>query len=85
MNTLVVLDYITTSVLFIRIDEEMAKALEEEYENDSMAWLEESGLEEKFGFSVSNSNWMLCDGVPEMFYCYPWKKGNEKVQMFPCM
>ena len=84
-NTLVVLDYITQKVLFIRLTDEMVNKLEEEYENDSEAWIADSGLEEKFGFDISNANWMLCDtdDNPEIYYCYP--SNGEKVQMFPCM
>jgi hypothetical protein len=84
MSTLVVLNYITCDVLFIDITDEMAKSLEEDYENDTEAWLSESGLEKKFGFSVSNSNWMLVDhDETEMFYCNP--ENGEMVRVFTTM
>ena len=83
MSTLVVLDYCTTCVLFIRLTDEMVKKLVDEYENNSEAWIADSGLEEQFGFRVSDSNWMICDDTPEMFQCYPNR--NEKIQVFNFM
>ena len=83
-TTLVVLDYVTTNVLFIPLNEEITNKIEEEYENDTESWISDSGLEEKFGFSVSNSNWMLCDdGEVEMFRCNP--ENGEKTQVFHFM
>lgn len=83
MSTLVVLDYITDRVLFIRLTDGEHEILQEEYENDSEAWLAASGLEKKFGFDISNSNWMLVEDLPDIYYCYP--KNGEMVQMFPVM
>ena len=80
MKTLVVLDYVTSNVLFITISDEMVKKLEDEYEGDSEAWLQESGLEEKFGFRVRDANWMLVDDYPELFSCNP--QNGEITQMF---
>lgn len=83
MSTLVILDYVTCSVLFIKLSDDMVKSLVDDYENDSESWLADSGLEEKFGFSVSNSNWMLSDEEPEMFRCNP--ENSEMVNVFPFM
>lgn len=71
MNTLVVLDSIQNRVLFIRLTDGEYEILQEEYENDAESWLAELGLEKKFGFSISNSNWMLVEGEPELFRCNP--------------
>lgn len=81
--TLVVLDYTINDVLFIRLTDDMVKSIEEEYENDSEAWLAESGLDEMFCFSIENSNCMFVNDVPDIFYCYP--KNGKKVQIHPVM
>ena len=83
MSTLVVLDYITERVLFIRLTDGQHEILQEEYENDSESWLAASGLEKKYGFDISNANWMLVEGTPEIFCCNP--QSGEMVQMRPMM
>lgn len=75
------MDYYTQSVLFIRITEEMNKRLEEEFENDAEEWIPALGLDKKFGFSVSNANWMIADDFPELFMCN--NGSGEMVQFFP--
>ena len=82
MAKLVVLDYCTSSVLFIRISDEMVRSLNEDYEGDSETWLSESGLEEAFGFRMSDSNWMISDDDEmEIYDCNPSNK--EMVRVFP--
>ena len=44
MSTLVILDYVTCSVLFIKLSDDMVKSLVDDYENDSESWLADSGL-----------------------------------------
>ena len=83
MSTLVVLDYIKGQVLFIRLTDGEHEILQEEYENDSEAWLAESGLEKKFGFDISNANWMLVEDFPDIYDCFP--HNGEMVQVFPTM
>lgn len=78
METLVVLDYYTCSVLFFELDEEVVNLLEEEYENDSMSWISGTGIDKQFGFNVSNSNWMLVDGELEIYKC---SKNGESTRM----
>jgi hypothetical protein len=59
----------------------MVNKLEEEYENDAEAWLSDSGLEERFGFSVSNSNWMIVDNdETEIYRCNT--ENGEKTRVF---
>lgn len=81
MKALVVLDYFTTSVLFIRITDEMNERLEDEFENDTEEWISALGLEKKFGFSISNANWMIADDFPELFMCNI--DNGEMTQVFP--
>lgn len=84
MSTLVVLDYCTTEVLFISLSDDEVRKIEDEYENDTESWLSDSGLEEKFGFRVSDANWMVVeDTQPEIFRCNP--QNGEKVQLHPFM
>lgn len=56
MSTLVVLDYCVCNVLFIKIDDETARKMQDEYDGDSEAWIAGEGLEKKYGFRMSDSN-----------------------------
>lgn len=81
MSTLVVLDYCTCSVSFIEISDETVKCLEEEYENDTESWIAGTGLEKKYGFRMSESNWMIVDGEPEIYKHYDNGESYQMSQM----
>ena len=84
MSTLVVLNHITGDVLFIGITDKMQRSIEDEYDDNLEAWMSDNGLEEKFGFNVSCSNWMFVDhDETEMFYCNP--ENGEMVRVFTTM
>ena len=78
MKILVVLNYCTCNVSFIEIPDETYNLLEEEYENDTENWNVGTGLDKKFGFRISESNWMITDEEPEIYKCY---ENGESVQM----
>ena len=69
MDTLVVLNYCTSSVLFVRLSDEQVDTLINKFNNETEAWISETGLEDDYGFTLSECNWMLCDGFPEVFDC----------------
>lgn len=65
-------------MLFIKIDDETARKMQDEYDGDSEAWIAGEGLEKKYGFRMSDSNWMLTDDFPEIYGC---NEKGESMQM----
>ena len=65
MNTLIILDFATTSVHFVSVTEEQTKVIIEEYDNDIEAWAAEH-LEEKNGVDMMNCQYMFVNGEPKI-------------------
>lgn len=72
-----VFDYITGRVLFIELTEEMKRSIKEDYDGDIEPWMVENEIDEKFGFDISNSNWMQTNGMPSLLFCKA--ENGEKV------
>lgn len=61
MTVLVILDYITNDVHFVRIPKSQADRIGDEFENDIEAWISDLQLDKKIGFDISNANWMVAE------------------------
>jgi hypothetical protein len=66
MNTLIILDFATTSVLFVSVTEEQTQIIEKEYDNDVEAWVVEC-LEAQIEVDMTNCQYMFVDGEPKIF------------------
>lgn len=66
MNTLIILDFATSSVRFVNVTEEQTQVIIEEYNNDIEAWAAEH-LEEQIGVDMTNCQYMFVNGEPKTF------------------
>lgn len=79
MSTLVVLDFSSLSVFFVKVSDSEVEKLVEKYDNNIEAWIAEEGYDDKFGISMGDSHYMMCDGFPQIFECIVSENGDTSM------
>ena len=66
MNTLILLNFSTNAVHFVRVSEELTEMLVNKYENDVESWADELFAED-IGVDMANCQWMLVGDKPDIY------------------
>ena len=65
-GTLVLLNFSENTVHFVKVSEELIKALVDKYDNDIEAWADEMFASD-IGVEMGNCQWLLVSGKPTIF------------------
>lgn len=66
MGTLILLNYSANSIHFVKVSDELAKALDEKYNNDIESWADEMFASD-IGVDMGNCHWLFVDEKPDVF------------------